>query len=138
MAKGYTQEELYEIECAIFNDDNETLFKALPEGVEDHNDGQVVKELAEGKEYYIVPQTNIMLRQDGKLMNVKFIRPLKPLWTPHDILINGKGKQIRYTDIYKDKGWKFDHEEIVRRFIEHNWNMSVSYGYMEKWKELYL
>ena len=138
MSKYLTQQEEYEIECAIYNDNNENLFKALPEGVEDHNDGQIVKELAEGKEYYIVPQTNIMLREDGKLMNVKFVRLLKPLWTPHDILINGKGKQYRYSYIYEKKGWQFNHEEIVRRFIDHNWKMSVTYGYMEKWKELYL
>ena len=138
MARGYlSEQELYEIECAIFNDDNKALFKSLPEGIEDKNNGDVVKELAKGKEYYILPETNIMLRQDGALYNVRFVRQLKPLWTPHDLIINGKGKQIRYTDIYKKKGWEFNHEEIVRRFIEHNWQMSVTYGYMEKWKELY-
>ena len=137
MAKGYTEAELHEIECAIFNDDNKTLFEALPEGIEDHNDGDIVKELAEGKEYYILPETNIMLRQDGKLMNVKYTRQLKPLWTPHELLINGKGKQHRYSSIFKDKGWEFDHEEIVRRFIKRQWELSITYGYKEKYKELY-
>lgn len=135
MAKGYTEAELYEIECAIFNDDNKSLFKALPEGIEDHNDRQVVKELAKGKEYYILPQSNIMLREDGKLMNVKFIRQLKPLWTPHELLINGKGVQHRYSDIFLIKGWEWDHKQVCRNFIKYNWPISITYGYKDKYSD---
>lgn len=139
MNKGYlSEQEEYEIECAIYNDDNKTLYSVLPKGVEDNNDGEVIKALAKGKEYYIVPDTNIVLIQDGSLFNAKFIRRLKPLWTPHDILINANRRQVRYTDIYKEKGWTFNHREIVDRYIKNNWPISITYGYKEKYKELYL
>lgn len=138
MAKGFlTEQELYEIECAIYNDDNKTLFKSLPEGIEDANDESLIKELAKGQEYYIIPQSNLMLRQDGALFNVKYIRQLKPLWTPHDLIINSNRKQIRFTDIYKEKGWKFNHSDIVERYVDKQWPISITTGYLEKYKELY-
>lgn len=138
MAKGYfTDKELYEIECAIYNDDNKALFKSLPEGIEDKNNGDVVKELAQGLEYFIVPETNLMVRQDGRLLNAKFIRPVKPLWTPHDYIINDNRGTLRYTSIYEKMGWKFNHREIAERFINNKWPMSITNGYLEKWKELY-
>ena len=138
MAKGcLTDQEIYKIECAIYNDDNKALFESLPEGIEDSIDGVVVKELAQDQEYYIVPDTNMMLRKDGRLLNVKFIRTLKPFWTPRDIIINAKGKQIRYSEVYKSKGWEFNQEEICKRYVNNKWLITISIGYREVYKELY-
>jgi hypothetical protein len=138
MAKGYlTDQEIDEITAAIYNDNNEALFKSLPEGPEDFNDGGIVKELAEGQEYYIIPQSNIILRKDGRVFNVKFIRVLKPLWTPYDILAIVNGKQIRYSEIYKSQGWKFDQKEITQKYVNNKWEISVPKGYRQMYKELY-
>lgn len=139
MNNGYLSEQQeYEIECAIYNDDNKALYKALPEGIEDNAYGEVIKELAKGKRYHIVSDTDIMLVEDGSLFNAKFIRRLKPLWTPHDMLINANRRQVRYTDIFKQEGWTFNHREIVERYVRNNWPISITYGYQEKYKELYL
>jgi len=138
MAKGYlTDQEIYEIECAIYNDDDKALLQALPEGIEDFNTGGAVKELAEGQEYYIVPQTNLMIRQDGRIYNVKHVRTIKPLWTPKDIILNANGKQIRYSTIYKSQGWKFKQEDICKTYADKNWGISVTHGYKETFDKLY-
>lgn len=138
MGKGYlTDKELYDIEVAIYNDNNEALYKALPEGIEDENEEGIVKELAQGLEYYILPETHLMLRQDGRLLNARFIRPVKPLWTPHDYIVNDNRGTMRYTTIYDKMGWKFNHREIAERFIKNKWPMSITTGYKEKYKELY-
>lgn len=137
MAKVLTEDELYDIECAIYNDNNEALFKSLPQGPEDFNDGGVVKELAEGQEYAIVPQSNIMVRKDGRLFNAKFIRTVMPMWTPNDILAIINGKQIRYSEIYKSRGWKFDQKEITQNYVNKKWKISVPKGYRKMYKELY-
>lgn len=129
MAKVLTVQQEYEIECAIYNDDNKTLFKSLPQGVEDHNNEHVIKDLAKGQEYHIIPQTNVMLRQDGRLFNLKFIRGLKPMWTPHDILANLSGKQIRFSDMFKQNGWKFNHKAITKNYVDNDWGISVSKTY---------
>ena len=138
MAKGYlTDQEIDEITAAIYNDDNSSLLKALPQGIEDYNEGVGVKELAEGQEYYIVPQSNVMIRKDGRVLNVKFIRVLKPLWTPNDLLGIVNAQQLRFSEIYKSKGWEFNQKEICKRYAENKWGISISKGYREMYKELY-
>lgn len=132
-----SEKEIFDIECAIYNDDNKALFKSLPKGVEDDNKTNIIEDLAKSQRYYVIPSTNIMLREDGRLFNLKFIRPLKPLWTPHDIIINANGKQIRYSTIYEQEAWEFDHLQIVTRYIVNNWGISVTHGYHETFDERY-
>jgi hypothetical protein len=135
MTKVLTQDEIYKIECAIWNDDNKSLFDTLPTSVEGNPYQESIKALAKNKEYYIVPDTDIMLVEDGGLYNVKFVRRLKPLWTPHDLLINGKGKQHRYSDIFLIKGWEWNHKEVCRNFIKYDWAISITYGYKDKYRD---
>lgn len=135
MSKVLTEQELYDIEVAIYNDDNKALFKSLPEGIEDANDKGIVKELAKGQQYYIIPQSNIMLRQDGRLFNVKFIRAIKPMWTPNEFLVNIQGRQIRYSDIYSQQGWDFNHKKISRLYYNERWGISVTKAYKETFRD---
>jgi hypothetical protein len=138
MAKGYlTDQEIDEITAAIYNDDNSSLLKALPQGIEDYNEGVGVKELAEGQEYYIVPQSNVMIRKDGRVLNVKFIRVLKPLWTPNDLLGIVNAQQLRFSEIYKSQHWEFDQKEISRTYASNKWGISITRGYKDVFNELY-
>lgn len=138
MSKVLSEDEIYELEVAIYNDDNKALFKSLPQGVEDFNDQGMVKELAQGQEYYMVPQSNIMVRKDGRLFNVKFIRVIKPIWTPVELTVNISGKTVKFSEIYKSQGWKFDQKEIAERYAKNKWGVTVNRAYRDLYKELYL
>ena len=132
-----SDEEVYTITVAIYNDDTSSLFKDISKDTEDGVDRQILDGITQGQKYYIVPQTDIVLREDGRLFNCRFIRPLKPLWTPHDILINARGKQIRYSEVYKSQDWEFDQKEISKRYQENKWGISITHGYQKLHKELY-
>ena len=132
-----TDEEIDTITAAIYNDDTSSLFKNIPKDTESGIERQILNDLSKGQDYYIVPQTDIVLRKDGRLFNCKFIRPLKPLWTPLDLIINARGKQIRFSEVYKSQNWKFDQEAISKRYKEKNWGISITNGYKETFKELY-
>lgn len=140
-SKVLTLDEIHDLETAIYNDRNDILFKALdtclPEDVMEDKYQETIKELAKGQEYYIIPDTDIMVRKDGRLFNAKFIRAIKPMWTPHDIIVIVNRKGIRYSEIYKSQNWKFEQKEIAKRFVKENWPISISSGYQETFKELY-
>ena len=132
-----TDEEIDTITSAIYNDDTSSLFQDISEDIKDGIKRQVLDDITQGQEFYIIPETDIVLRQDGRLFNAKFIRPLKPLWTPLDLIINAKGQQVRYSEVYKLKNWEFDQKAISKRYSENNWGLSITNGYKEVYKELY-
>lgn len=132
MSKNYiTDYEIDAITSAIYNDDNKTLFKNLPKGVEDVIERQDVIDLSQGQEYYIVPETTLMIRKDGRVINVKHKRPIKALWLMSDICVNVSQKQIKFSEVYKQQGWKFDHKEISERYRDNNWQFTVSKLYKQ-------
>lgn len=133
MSKNYiTDYEIDAITSAIYNDDNKTLFENLPQGVEDSIEGQDVIDLSQGQEYYIVPETTLIIRKDGRVLNVKHKRPIKPLWLISDMSINLPHRQIKFSEIYKHQGWKFDHKEISERYRDNNWQFTVSKLYRQQ------
>ena len=131
MSKGYlSEQELYEIECAIFNDDRKTLYKVISEDIEDEDYEPSIKELVKDQEYFLIPDTTVLLRQDGRLLNYKYIRCLRPLWTPLEFIFNPKpGASYKYSEIYKDMGWEFDHRKLTLDYKNNNWDVTTSRAY---------
>lgn len=132
MMKSYiTDEEIDAITNAIYNDDNTSLFKNLPKGNEVDYKRQVIADLAQGQEYYIIPDSFFMVRQDGRMFNIKHIRPLKPLWIKTDFLLNYNGMTARFSQIYDKMGWDYDHEELTKTYARNGWSFTASKLYRQ-------
>lgn len=132
-----TDEEIDAITSAIYNDDNKTLFKNLPQGIEGSIERQNVIDLAQGQEYYIIPETTMMVRKDGRVLNVKYIRAIKPVWSPREIIVNIDRVVYKFSEIYKQQGWKFNHEDITKTYAKNKWGMTASRSYKVVLKDQY-
>lgn len=136
MKKYLTQSEIHEIECAIYNDDNKTLFESLPQSQIETVSQETIKELAEGQPYTFIPDTMLILRKDGRLLNIKYVRPVKPQFTPKNLIVAIRGKQLKYSEVYEKEGWPFDNLEIVKRYKENGWGISVQKFMRDAFEEL--
>lgn len=131
-----SEKQLHEIEVAIYNDDNEALYKTLPNFNDTVFNQEVIKELVEKQPYYIIPESTILLRKDGLIINFKTLRTIKPQFTPRDIILNIKSKMIRMSDIFIINNWPWDREQVLRRYKSNNWKIGVQPNFRTLWEEL--
>lgn len=138
MSKNHISD--YEIDAitnAIYNDDNEALYKNISKDLEDDSERQNTLSLAQGQSYYIVPETSLMVRQDGRVFNIKYIRPIKPVWSTKEFFLNVNVKAYKFSEIYKHKGWTFNHQEITNRYKDNKWGLTASRPYKMALKNEY-
>lgn len=137
MVKGYLSEnEIYEIECAIYNDDHKALHEIVSQGDFDEDYEDNIKELAKGQEYVMLPDTTIILRKDGRLINYKTLRGLRAVWTPNEFIFNPKpGLSFKFSEVYKEQGWKFNHRELTLRYKDNNWDLTTGRLYRDTYEK---
>lgn len=128
MAKGYlSEQEIYEIEVAIYNDDHKALHKIVSKGDSDDDYEANIKELVKDQEYILIPETTVLLRKDGRLINYKYLRSIKSVWTPNEFMFNPMPRRMyKFSEVYKENGWKFDHREITLNYKNNNWDVTTS------------
>ena len=136
MNKYLTPQQEYEIECAIYNDNHKALLEMFPETLEESIPEEVIKELADGQRYCFLGDSDVMLREDGRLFNAKYIRTIKAVYCAKDILAIIKYTQYRFSEVYKQQGWHFDQAQIVRTYKDNGWKMTVSKQYQTHYEEL--
>jgi len=65
MKEYLTDKQLYDIQCAIYNDDNKALLEALPQTVGDTFEGEIFETVTKDKRWTIIGGTEYILTEDG-------------------------------------------------------------------------
>ena len=135
MKKDYwSQKEIDDIECAIYNDVMPAIYEDISQDDDDGFDPQVIKELFKDKEYTKIPDTTLVLSQDGRLFNYKTSRNIKPAWSGKNLFAVSKGKTVKYEDVFKEKGWEYNHHNITQGLLDRGFSLTVISGQEESFK----
>ena len=111
--KYFTTNEISDIETAIYNDDNKTLFSLLPNTLEEPSK-KSVEELVGAVEWsVIIPGVPYILTKDCRVFNIKLNREIKLSYTPHCLSISLRNKYYKIPPLFKKFGWKYDHKKAV-------------------------
>lgn len=111
--KYFTTNEIFNIETAIYNDDNKTLLSLLPDTLEEPCK-KSVEELVGAVEWtVIIPGIPYILTKDCRVFNIKFNREMKLSYTPHCLSISLRNTYYKLPPFFKKLGWKYDHKKAV-------------------------
>jgi len=89
-----------------------------------HNPRVVEEYLTEGERYTILDR-GYVITSYGRVFNLRFRRFLKPKFYNSDIYIYCGESNYKLQPIFYEMGWKFDKVEILRKYLEMDWNRKV-------------
>ena len=138
-----SDDEIHEIEVAIYNDDNKALLKAIPKSVMDESEKIIqanFKELTvQGIEFKQIRDTPYIITQDGVLYHIKSKKQKSIAFYPNDFGAQiGKHVYVKFSDLFKEFGWRFSKEKILKHYKENNLRMFVHMNYKEHFKKTML
>ena len=87
----------------------------------------VEESLEEGEEYTVLHQSYIVTSH-GRVNNIRFNRWLKPKFYNSDIYIYCGLNTYRLEPTFKKMDWNFDKVEILRRYIDKDWNRKIMFN----------
>ena len=97
-------------------------------------DPRVIEAFIEEGERYTILTSGYVITNYGRVFNLRFRRFLKPKFYNSDIYIYCGDSNYRLEPTFKEMGWKFDKVEILKRYINNDWNRVV----MDNCKYAYL
>ena len=86
---------------------------------------RLVEESLQAGERYTVLHGSYIITSYGRVCNLRFNRWLKPKFYNSDIYIYCGLNTYRLEPTFREMGWKFDKVEILRRYLENDWNRKV-------------
>lgn len=134
-----TNEEIHNLEVAIYNDDNEAFYKALPKVMDEDDIQEDFKEflaIEEGVEYKQIPETLYVITSKGLVFHTRHKRPVRPAFSRNDFTLNLHGKSFLVSKIFKDFGWEFNHGEIVKFYKERGYDLHIPKLYKQLYESL--
>lgn len=133
MKEYLTEKQLYDIQCAIYNDDNKALLKALPEVVDDKIEGEVFQFLTKDCNWAFIKDTEYIITENGIVFHSRHQRILKIVFSAINLTVNIKGRSYNIKDIFQDNGWTYNRVKIIQYYRDNNYELHVPKLY----KELY-
>lgn len=127
-----TDNEIFEIECAIYNNITETLYESTTEVSNKFDKSFIEQALFKGEEYCrlsykYVPgdYDHIVLTSRGRVINTHSKRMLKIVITVTQLHSRVAGNKIPVEEIFDDMGWKYDLGSIRKDYIKNNWRCKI-------------
>lgn len=109
-----SDKEIHEMEVAIYNDDNKTLFSLLPETVGKDSFQEEVKELiGEARWAPLKPGSAYIVSENGDVFHSKHKRPIKLNFSPIKMAVLIQGKYTDLIDVFVREGWDYDHKKVT-------------------------
>ena len=132
-----TDDEIYEIERAIYNDLPSPLFQDVSEVYSD-TDKEWLKTILEKDEKYdyIPGWDSYIITNIGRFVNVKHRRQLKPTFTSNTVIAQLGDRRNHYSALYEEFGWEYDFEEILTNYYKEGWPFQIANTYREKFREM--
>ena len=125
-----SDDEIFEIQCALYNNVPTPLDKWVPEPVEE--DTWLEDQLLEGEIIVESEEDNYVWTNYGRSFNIKFKRMLKGTVLPNDFVFVWRQSRIKTSDMFKQKGFKYDYNEILDRYKKEKWPLIVPSSYRKK------
>ena len=128
-----SDEEIFNMEVSIYNDDNDSLYKAFSETLDEHFEGEVFKKLTKGKKWGFIEDTEYIITEDGLVFHSRHQRVIKIIFTNNRLHTTQRGKSYFFEDIFAQKGWDYDYYKIIKFYKDNGYEMYVN----KRYKELY-
>jgi len=129
MKEYLTDKQLYDIQCAIYNDDNKALLEALPQTVGDTFEGEIFETVTKDKRWTFIGDTEYILTEDGLVFHSRFQRIIKIIFSPHRLYTTIKGTSYYLDEIFEEKGWPYDYNTILNFYKDKGYGMYVNKRY---------
>ena len=86
---------------------------------------RVVEEVLIAGERYTILERGYVITNYGRVYNLRFRRFLKPKFYNSDIYIYCGDSNYRLEPTFREMGWEFNKVEILKRYLENDWNRIV-------------
>jgi len=130
-----TNDEIFEIECALYNNLPTPLDNFIAEDTIDEDDQWLQETLLEGEEYTLIE--NYMLTSYGRWINTHTKRQLRPIFTTYEIFCYlTYDNRLRMEVEFEKLGWKWDFREIVANYYREGWDLQIASTYKKHIKKL--
>ena len=86
---------------------------------------RVVEQVLIAGERYTILERGYVITNYGRVYNLRFRRFLKPKFYNSDIYIYCGDSNYRLEPTFREMGWEFNKVEILRRYLENDWNRIV-------------
>ena len=109
-----SEEEIHQMEVAIYNDDTETLLSLLPDTVGENSFQEQIKELIGEAEWtYVLPASEYIISSKGDVFHSRHKRLIKLQYSPVKMALGIRGKYYNIKDIFEREGWEYNHKEVT-------------------------
>ena len=142
MKKKYlTDDEIYNLEVAIYNDDVTTFTNLLSKtnSYSSHKEDKKLEENAKSlvgdQEYEYIGDSHYIVTQRGEIYNVKHLRRKGVQYMPHDFVVNMHQKAYKLSTIMEDAGFTFDYDTILKHYTDSKYKVYVTKMYKEKYNQ---
>ena len=125
-----SDDEIFEIECALYNNVPTPLDKWIPEPFEE--DTWLEDQLLEGEEVVEASQENYVWTTYGRAFNIKYKRMLKGTILPRDFVMVFREDRLKVSALFKENGFEFNYNEILNRYKKYKWPLIVPNSYRKK------
>ena len=137
--KYLTDDEIYNIEVAIYNDDVKALHALTSEVLEsDTIDQEVVKELTKGLQYIHIEQDpRYLLTIDGQILSTKTVKRMKPIVSANTLFFYiASNKKIDVRKEFEKQGWEFDYDEVLKNYKRNKYGVQVHPNYRHNFERI--
>lgn len=86
---------------------------------------RLVEDFLEEGERYTILNKGYVVTSYGRVFNLRFRRFLKPKFYNSDIYIYCGESNYRMEPTFREMDWHFDKVEILKRYLENDWNRIV-------------
>ena len=131
-----SDEDIFNMEVSIYNDDNDSLYKAFPQTLDEHFKGEVFKKLTKGKRWGFIADTEYIITEDGLVFHSRYQRVIKIIFTGQRLHTTQRGVPYYLDEIFTEKGWDYDYHKIIRFYKDNGYEMYVNKRYRELFSSL--
>ena len=132
-----TDDEIFEIECAIYNNIESPLLKDVSEVYNDTDKEWLKTILEKDEKYNYIPGwDSYIITNIGRFVNVKHRRQLKPTFTSNTVIAQLGDRRNHYSNLYEEFGWEYSFIDILDMYHRQGWPYQIANTYREKFNEM--
>ena len=83
--------------------------------------------LEEDEEVYYIPSTPLAVTNLGRMVNLKWIRPIKPTFHNQNVYFNVAVNYMA-SDLFEAAGWEFDKEIMLSNYRSREWKYKLGHN----------